>query len=187
MSDLKHDPIINAIQNGIKDDIEFNQKAERFRATLLLIYAAIDAMAFLNMPVNQSDVTRKDFIDWAERYLKFHCKTQLTGSDLYGARCGILHTYSIQSKMSREGKCRMFFHINDMPGDPVRDIGHPKYILVSIAGLKAALFAAIDCFLIDVFASVQKAKIVESRLQKLLIKYEDVPGTDPHIRPFFGG
>jgi hypothetical protein len=63
MSDLKHDPIINAIQNGIKDDIEFNQKAERFRATLLLIYAAIDAMAFLNMPASQSDVTRKDFID----------------------------------------------------------------------------------------------------------------------------
>jgi len=88
MSDLKHDPIINAIQKGIKDDIEFNQSAGRFRATLLLIYAAIDAMAFLNMPANQSDVTRKDFIDWAERYLKFPCKIQLKGSDLYGARCG---------------------------------------------------------------------------------------------------
>jgi len=74
MSDLKHDPIINAIQRGIKDDIDFNQNAARFRATLLLIYAAIDAMAFLNMPANQPDVTRKDFIDWAERYLKFPCK-----------------------------------------------------------------------------------------------------------------
>ena len=79
----------------------------------------------------------------------------------------------------------MFFHINDMPGDPVRDIGHPQYILVSIAGLKTALFAAIDCFLVDVFASDQKAKIVESRLQKLLIQYEDVPGTDRHLKPFF--
>jgi hypothetical protein len=89
MSDLKHDPIINAIQRGIKDDIDFNQDAGRFRATLLLIYAAIDAMAFLNMPANQTEVTRKDFINWAEKYLKFPCKAQLTGVDLYGARCGI--------------------------------------------------------------------------------------------------
>jgi len=43
MSDLKHDPVINAIQKGIKDDIDFNLRAERFRATLILIYAAIDA------------------------------------------------------------------------------------------------------------------------------------------------
>jgi hypothetical protein len=184
VSDLKHDPVINAIQKGIKDDIDFNHNAERFRATILLIYAAMDTMAFLNMPAGQLDVTRKDFIYWAERYLKFPCKTQLTGNDLYGARCGILHTYSQQSKMSREGKCRMLLHVNNIPGDPVRDKGHPKFILVSIAGLKTALFAAIDCFLIDVFASVQKGKVVEKRLQKLLIKYDDVPGTDPHIRPF---
>jgi hypothetical protein len=36
MSDLKHDPVINAIQKGIKDDIDFNLRAERFRATLIL-------------------------------------------------------------------------------------------------------------------------------------------------------
>jgi len=76
MSDLKYDPVINVIQRGIKDDIDFNHNAERFRATILLIYAAMDAMAFLNMPAGQLDVTRKDFINWAEKYLKFPCKTQ---------------------------------------------------------------------------------------------------------------
>ena len=60
MSDLKRDPVVNAIQNGIKDDIDFNHKGRRHRATLILIYAAIDAMAFLNMPELQTDVTRKD-------------------------------------------------------------------------------------------------------------------------------
>lgn len=184
MSDLSRDPIINAIHKGIKDDIDYNQKGGRHRATILLIYAAIDVMAFLDMPASQSDVTSKDFIHWAEMYLKFPGRTQLAGADLYGARCGILHTYSEQSKMSRAGKCRMLCYVADMPGDPVRDAGHQQYVMVSVAGLKAALFVAIDRFLVDVFASSQRAQITEKRLKKLLIAYEDVPGTDPHLRPF---
>jgi hypothetical protein len=184
MPDLSQDPIINAVQRGIKDDIDFNERGGRHRATILLIYSAIDVMAFLNMPASQSDVNRKDFIDWAERYLKFPGRTQLAGADLYGARCGVLHTYSEQSKMSRDGKCRMLVYVADMPGDPVRDAGHQKYILVSIAGLKTALFTAIDLFLVSIFTSPQRAQITEKRLQKLLIAYEDVPGTDPHLRPF---
>jgi hypothetical protein len=148
------------------------------------IYAAIDVMAFLNMPADQTDVTRTDFIDWAERYLKFSGQTQIAGADLYGARCGVVHTYSEQSKMSRDGKCRMLMYVANMSGDQVRDAGDRNYILVSIAGMKSALFAAIDRFLVDVFASTERAKIAEKRLQKLLIAYEDVPGTDPHLRPF---
>ena len=75
-------------------------------------------------------------------------------------------------------------HVIDLPGEPVRDIGHPRYVLVSITGLKTALFAAIDRFLIDVFSSPQRARIAEKRLKRLLITHEDVPGTDPHLRPF---
>ena len=59
MSDLKYDPVINAIQRGIKDDIDFNHNAERFRATILLIYAAMDAMAFLNMPASTTSPRSK--------------------------------------------------------------------------------------------------------------------------------
>jgi hypothetical protein len=184
MPDLNRNPIINAIQKGIKDDIDYNWKGGRHRATILLIFAAVDAMAYLNMPASQSDVVRRDFIDWTDRYLRFSGHTQLSGTDLYGARCGMLHTYTLQSKMSREGKCRMLMYVNDMPGDPVRDAGHPKYILVSIAGLKIALFSAIDCFFVDVFASPERAKVADKRLQKLLIAYEDIPGTDPHLKPF---
>jgi hypothetical protein len=75
-------------------------------------------------------------------------------------------------------------HVIDLPGEPVRDIGHPRYVLASITGLKTALFAAIDRFLIDVFSSPQRARIAETRLKKLLITHEDVPGADPHLRPF---
>jgi hypothetical protein len=171
MSDLNQDPIINAIKNGIKDDIDYNWKDGRHRATLLLMFATIDAMAFLNMPASQSDVSATDFIDWIDKYLRFtSCQTQLTGIDLYGARRGILNTYSlhsIQPKMSRD-----VLYLIDSPGDPVRENGDPKQVVVSIAGLKTALFTAIDRFLIDVFTSPDRAKVAAKRLPKLMIAYD---------------
>jgi hypothetical protein len=44
-SSIETDPIINAINDGIRGDIAFNLKHARYRATLILTYPAIDAMA----------------------------------------------------------------------------------------------------------------------------------------------
>ena len=90
--------------------------------------------------------------------------------------------------MSRDGQCRQLLFVDNIKtGSPVRDIQHPKFILVSVSGLKAALFAGIDSFLVDVFASATKAKAAEKRLPKLLIERMDVPGTAPQLRPFLEG
>jgi hypothetical protein len=100
---VKLDPVINAIHRGIRDDIAFAREHERYRATLLLSFSAMDAMAFLDMPAKQSDVTRTDFINWTSRYILFPGEEQLTGTDLYGARCGLLHTTArTQSSAARE-------------------------------------------------------------------------------------
>src|SRR5258707_262836 len=114
MAGLNHDPVINAIQRGIKDDIYFNLANKRDRATLLLVFAGIDAMAFLNMPDAQLDVTQKDFVGWAERYIKFPGSAHLKGAELYGARCALLHTYASESKMSRAGKCRQLMFVDEI-------------------------------------------------------------------------
>jgi len=187
MSGLIHDPIHNAIYKGLKDDIEFIEKNKRYRATLLLIFSAMDAMAFLSMPGSQSDVKRHDFVCWTAKYIKFPGSRQLLGAELYGARCGLLHTYGTESQMSREGKCRQLMFVDDVKNSAVRDNGNPKFVLVSIAGLKTALFAGIDSFLVDLFASPTQAMIAEKRLPKLLIVLEDVPGTAPQLRPFLEG
>lgn len=100
MTDLQRDPIINAIQNGIKHDIEVALTNERYRAATILIYAGMDAMAFLNIPAGHTEVSRDDFIRWAERYVRFPCREQLTGADLYGARCAMLHAYGVVSPRS---------------------------------------------------------------------------------------
>ena len=103
MTNLQRDPIINAVQNGIKRDIEVALTNERYRAATILIYAGMDAMAFLNMPAGHTEVSRDDFIRWAERYVRFPCREQLTGADLYGARCAMLHAYGVVSRIVEPG------------------------------------------------------------------------------------
>jgi hypothetical protein len=94
MESIREGPLNNVIQEGIKEDIEVALANCRLRAAVMLMYAGMDAMAFLDMPDGQEDVTRSDFIRWADRYIRFPCKDQISGEDFYGARCALLHSYS---------------------------------------------------------------------------------------------
>ena len=93
-------------------------------------------MAYLAMPQDQTDVLGKDFIDLADRYIKFPCKNQLTGTDLYGARCAMVHTYSVNSRMSREGKARLIGYMDkSMPEVRYNPKVNKQLVLVSVPAL----------------------------------------------------
>lgn len=170
MIDLTKNPIFNVIQNGIKKDIDITSNNNCLRATLILIYSGIDTMAFLDMPAGQNDVTRNDFIKWTNNYIKFPCKNQVTGEDLYGARCGLLHTYSVESKMSRGGLCRMIIYADNLnPEVRYNPSIDPNVVMISIKALKEAFFNGINKFLGDSFADAEKTKTIEERLSKLIL------------------
>jgi len=169
MTDLHRDPVVNVINNGIRRGIQVALDNDCFGSAVILIYAGIDAMAFLNMPGNQEDVESCDFIEWVDKYIKFPCKEQLTGNDLYGARCGMLHSYSAFSRMSRNGECRNIGYMDhSVPEIRFNPEISKSLVLVSIEGLAKAFFEGLDKFLIDVFSKKEKADIVEERFKKLV-------------------
>ncbi len=178
MTEFSRDPINNAIQTGIKEDISVAFEHERYRAGIILIYAGMDAMAYLDMPARQDQVTRDNFIKWTEAYIRFPCKEQLTGADMYGARCSMLHAYGAVSKMSKAGKCRMVGYCDHTIPEVVynprvsRDL-----VMVSSHALKDAFFQGIDRFLVAAFTDKIKAAIVEPRLQNftMLFPYRQEP------------
>jgi hypothetical protein len=186
-SQVKNDLIINAISEGIRGDIQFNLDNERFRAVLILTYSAMDTMAFLGIPARQTEVGRKDFIGWASRYIRFPGADQLTGEDLYGARCGLLHTYGSDSKLSRAGQCRRLIYIHGPTTQPVIPYaGSMAVVMVSIPALVRALFDGIDTFLPQLFSDPDKKAIAEERLDKLMA-YEKTSGDDMRFRGFRHG
>jgi hypothetical protein len=171
MSTFKNDPITNAIYNGIKRGIEITLENHCYGSAVNLIFSGMDTMAYLNMPAGQQDVERKDFILWVERYIKFPCKEQLTGLDLYGARCAMLHTYGARSKLSREGKCRMVCYMDRGIPEIRSKPGIDDLVVVSISALADAFFKGIDKFLVDLFANKEKATVAEERLKELVQEY----------------
>ena len=169
MTDISTDPLINAVHNGIKRGIRVALENDCLGSAVILILSGIDAMAYVGMPAGQEDVTRNDFITWVDRYIKFSCSEQLSGWDLYGARCAMLHSYATASDLSRKGKCRQIGYMDkSVPEIRFNPSVSMDLVLVSVPALADAFFSGIDQFLVDVFADKKKRPIADQRLQKLV-------------------
>ena len=172
-ADFGQDPIINVIHNSIRKGITVTLENECYASAVILILSAIDAMAFLAMPESQEDVTKSDFAKWSEEYIRFPGRNQLTGLDLYGARCAMLHSFGAQSKMSRKGQCRVILWMDEAVAPIIfrPDIA-PTHVMVSILAFKDALFAGMDRFLIDLYRdpNSKEAKLADKRFQSFVHK-----------------
>lgn len=71
---------------------------------LILLYSAIDAFASLLRPETEPDTTGDYFKQWTEDYMIGGSQLSIRSEDLWGARCGLLHTHGASSRLSREGK-----------------------------------------------------------------------------------
>jgi hypothetical protein len=132
------------------------------------VVCGIDAMAYLALKASNEDVTRSDFVRWVDRYLKFRCEEQLTGLDLYGARCAMLHSYAMASDLSRKTKCRQVGYMDkSVPAVRYAPNVSKDMVLVSVPALADAFFCGVDKSLVDLFLD-KKAPIAEQRLKKLL-------------------
>jgi hypothetical protein len=171
MNDISRDPITKAIYGEIKEGIKLCIDNECLGSAVILVLSGIDAMAYLSMPAEQEDATKNDFVTWVEKYIRFPCKEQLTGLDLYGARCAMLHSFGAVSKLSREGKCRMVGYMDKNKPEVIFNPEVSKELaLVSVAALAEAFFCGIDKFLVDLFKNPEQAKIAEKRLNNFVQK-----------------
>ena len=72
---------------------------------LILIYTGIDTSGWLASS-NPSDKVGVRFCRWAERWALPAKPLACTATELYAARCGILHTFTSDSGLSAAGKAR---------------------------------------------------------------------------------
>jgi hypothetical protein len=90
-------------ERGMIRGIEACIKSECLVSAIALIYASIDSLSALTRPINQEDTTAKEFKDWVNKYLLPQGILTCTAEELYGARCGVLHTQSPDSRIQRQG------------------------------------------------------------------------------------
>ena len=103
LDDIELQPFYQAIRQ-LKDSIEDCISKGRVLSCLTLLYSAIDIFASLERQPNEG--TRGSFLRWVDTYMLPNGALQFSSIDLYAARCGIVHAFSAESDLSRNGKAR---------------------------------------------------------------------------------
>jgi hypothetical protein len=80
-------------------------RQERWMPCLVLLYSGIDIVASLE-PSTGGGV-RERFENWVDKYLLAGRSFACTATDLYGARCAVVHTFTPDSDLSSRGKARV--------------------------------------------------------------------------------
>jgi hypothetical protein len=79
---------------------------EYWLSTVKLIYSGIDNLAWLSRVHDRPNVEPKDFMDFVDKYFLPDSGLRCSSKELYSARCGLLHSNTAESKISRSGKAR---------------------------------------------------------------------------------
>jgi hypothetical protein len=114
---------------------------------LVLLYASIDIISSLSRPINLEDTTRPVFKNWVTTYMLSDSGLKCSAADIYAARCGILHTLSLSSQLSRDGHAKQISYLNKQSGvDRLQKIcdskGH-NVVVVSIYNYTHAFYNGI--------------------------------------------
>ena len=174
MATTADESLYNVLLNGIIKDVNDAWERRSHRATLILEYCGIDAMAHLTMPTGKDKVTRADFVAWAEKYLRFRSADMqptltLPGLELYAARCALVHTYSSEADLHKEGKVKRQIGYGDEFLPEVADSGDVEHlVMVSIRGLVDAFSRGIAATLQDIKGDEERRKLFAERLEKMV-------------------
>lgn len=138
---------------------------------LILIYSGIDIFASLGRPADKDNATRKDYIEWCENYIIPQGKISCSGVDLYAARCGVVHTYTMESSLSEEGKAKQIVYAwgNRKPDDlqeVIDKVGFTQRV-IHIDILAEVFREGASIFLSELDSDPERAELVVSRAGKL--------------------
>ncbi len=161
-------PYKDILIDSICSDIKKTRDGGILAGSIILTFSAIDAMAFLAMPMVNKEVHRNDFINWVDKYMKTDSRQsyQYIGIDLYGARCGIVHRYGAESRLSEEGKCKKFVYHNGSE-HIYRPNVEKNLVLISVRRFTQDFFKAVAGFLGDIKKDQDLKIRVDSRILNL--------------------
>jgi hypothetical protein len=124
---------------------EILQKATLIEAALMLTYAGIDQMSWLTHPAEETG--GPEFKAWADGYLDLRA-VGCTSNDLWGARCGLLHTAAAESRDFRNNKAKLVHYIDGAlavteNADPNVVVIHATQLFTSF--VRGAVRSVCDC------------------------------------------
>jgi hypothetical protein len=158
-------------RRGMRSGIKACERAKCVVSTLTLVYSAIDALAALIRESQTARATRNEFLGWVNSYLLPELNIDLTAMDIYGARCGVVHTYAPTSDLSRDGRAKLVVYKwrkGHRPDDPVLAERARAATVVELEDLIEALDRAVERFERQIDADVALRARIERNIADLL-------------------
>lgn len=127
---------------------------------LMLIYTGIDIVASLER--RKGEATKDSFTRWVDEYLLKVISLPCTSLELYAARCGILHTLTSESNLSRKGKAREILYSWGIAKELAlqetgRRLGY-DYPVIHVSQLNKAFRKAVELFLKEASQDRERVK-----------------------------
>ncbi|MBW3512222.1 hypothetical protein [Janthinobacterium sp. NKUCC06_STL] len=135
---------------------------------LMLVYTTIDQMAWLSIS-GTGEAKGTDFIAWVDKYMLAHHNSGLEGvtaGDLWGARCGLLHTATAESRSLKNGTADS--RIAYTYGRPVVPTLPDGWHHVDISDLVTSLLTAVVWFRDEIDSDAELAKSANEKLALML-------------------
>jgi len=151
--------------------------ANKFRMpALILVYSGIDIFSSLDRPSNKEEGTREDFKSWCDRYLLPNANLPCSSTDIYAARCGVVHTSSSESRLSRKQQASEIIYSWGTQGpeplqSTLKNLGYSTHV-IHIESLVDAFKKAVSAFIEDVGNDPERIRLVLSRAAKM---FKDQP------------
>jgi uncharacterized protein YqiB (DUF1249 family) len=143
-------------------------KAGNYTQALIILYSAIDTMAWTNIP--EGNVFKPIFCAWVDEYMNSDETIGCKSIDLYSARCGLVHSYSSESSLSQEGEAREIWYVSSPASkDDLQiyaDQLKPNTIAVNITELISAFIIGTENYKNVISNDPEKKKSVNKRLEK---------------------
>ena len=165
---------VRANVTALLEAIDLMVERQRILAALILIYAGIDAIASLER--RESERTgRAAFLRWADAFLLRDERLPCTALELYGARCGILHTFSADSDLSQSGNVRRVNYARghsvsrDALNGEVRRQQRTDVVAIHLSDLQDAFRAGVFAFFVAVAEDDARLEAVLARAGTWLI------------------
>ena len=136
-------------------------------AALCLLYSLIDVTASLERLSGEG--TRSAFVRWVDEHMLKGRSLPYSALDLYGARCGVLHTFTPDSDLCREGKARKIVYAwGSAPAEDLADtariIGRDE-IVIHIEELLHSFRRGLEAYLDGVIHDPERLRKTEAHAE----------------------
>lgn len=154
---------------GMLCGIDAALDAQCMVSAVTLCFSTIDAVAALSRPKEQVDTSRHVFIEWVNRFMLPADSVPCSAIDLYGARCGVLHTYSPDSSLRASGQARpLFYEWQAGPAAASERTLPDGAVVVNVESLVDAVRASVRRFVATERSDPELSASVDHHLKDLL-------------------